>query len=208
MNKRRLDFAQAPDLSARPIIDALDPYVIGPMEVIPETLARAQMSLRFPVYGLDIAAVRHLTEPDALAVLEGFLRAALAEFVSMEETLKSELKLNSARRLYDYPNPLLHIMRELRNIEIHQRTGKLAQRSRDAVFSNTNDQITINIYTIDPITPQQFRNTKNAQYYDDSDIDALVAWFNNAQEQWGVAYLLVKAVNTFCNHIVEDYNLT
>lgn len=138
---------------------------------------------------------------------EASLRAALGEFVSMEQALKRDLQGNSRRviRISDSPNPLLHVVRELRNLEMHLHSATLTSLTRDASFAD--QDIKLEIWVADDVTETEFQRLANAKNYSDEDITRMLSWFNQAQKEWGIADLIYRCVCEYSKAIVSKYRL-
>lgn len=152
---------------------------------------------------------------DPTVLRQGFMRASLAEFVGMEEALKRDLprlaipaapiKANDGNR------PLLHIIRELRNFELHLHSSPLTRQITQVLWPGPMDAkeegtpFEYQGWIIDDLTESQFRLLNNARHYRGDDIRQLVAWFNSAQREWGIHDLILRAIETFCIDIISHY---
>jgi hypothetical protein len=206
-----IDFADVPDFSRTKMLIQLDTAVSGAIGRFPQTTERALCATHFS--GLMCSEVRS-AQYDHLTLRQGYMRASLAEFVGMEESLQRDLsrlgieanplKANTGTR------PLLHIIRELRNFELHLHSSPLTKQSRQALWlplgdSDEERSIEYQGWIIDDLTESQFRQLRNARHYQDDDIRRLVAWFNAAQREWGVHDLILRAIETFCMDIISHY---
>ena len=115
---------------------SLNKKVQNKLHKFPQTYSRAECAMSFCWFisgGKDTLFHDDLNRRNRLR--EGFLRAALAEFVSMEETLIRDLdntnSTKTAIKINNSSNPLLHILRELRNLEIHLNSSTLSAEQRD-----------------------------------------------------------------------------
>jgi hypothetical protein len=129
-----LDFSSLTRPNFRELYIGLPFEIEEAINVFPETSGRFEGALKFCWFVSSTPDLLHAQEPKATSIREAFLRAALAEYVSTEETLKRDLKkLNTkgkAIKITDSTNPLLHIMRELRNLEIHLTSSQLSKSRR------------------------------------------------------------------------------
>ena len=117
---RELDFSLLPTLEVGHAWFQLDDHVKSALAVFPNVLIRAECALRFVIMRLDYLK----SDPNkAEQMRDACLRAALAEFVSMQDMLSYDLKAakvkGSSFRCNHSRNPLLHIIHELRNLHIH-----------------------------------------------------------------------------------------
>jgi hypothetical protein len=118
---------------------SLDEKVEKKLPTFPQTYSRAECAMRFCWFisgSEDTLIYADLGRRNRLR--EGFLRASLAEFVAMEETLVRDLvsaNINKrAIKITNSSNPLLHILRELRNLEIHLTSSTLSVEQRDVMW--------------------------------------------------------------------------
>jgi hypothetical protein len=64
-----------------------------------------------------------------------------------------------ALRISDLPNPLLHLMRELRNLEIHLTSSQLSKAKKDVtvILFDTEHQSQTTIWTVSDLTVEKFQ---------------------------------------------------
>lgn len=204
-----IDFTDVPDFTYTKAWMSLDDDVIRAMAKVPQTLERARCALHF-CYRISN------NDGGEAMIRQGYMRASLAEFVGMEETLSRELrqlgitarsiKANSGRQ------PLLHIIRELRNFEIHLHSSPLSPLKRSVLWGNYQrpeeaHALDLQLWVIDDLTKIQFLQLANARHYRPADISQMIAWFNAAQKEWGVHDLIFRAIETFCCEIISVYSL-
>ncbi|MBD1925984.1 hypothetical protein H6F74_06760 [Trichocoleus sp. FACHB-90] len=125
MQKYILDFSLLPDLKYSVWLYTLGNEIENSLRALPKTLGRAEAAMFF-VYQLACS-------DDSGPRKEAYLRAALAEFVSMEEMLARDLanlgKSEPILKCIDTKDPLIHIAKALRNLEIHLQSSKMSHRS-------------------------------------------------------------------------------
>lgn len=209
-----LDFSSLTRPNFRELYIGLPFEIEEAINVFPETSGRFEGALKFCWFVSATPDSLHADEPKATRIREAFLRASLAEYVSTEDTLKRDLvKLNikgKAIKTTDSTNPLLHIMRELRNLEIHLTSSQLS-KSRKAVkliVSDAEHQSQTTIWTVNDLTVQKFRELKFARNrYSREEIEKMVNWFNEAQHDWGVNHLLFRAIVDWATEIVKAHLL-
>ncbi len=187
-----------------------------PINKLPETSARIEGALKFCWYISGDEKILHAEEPKATRRRESFFRASLAEYVSIEDTLKRDLvKLNKVKitdktyRITDSKNPMLHIVRELRNLEIHLSSSQLSENKKDVVWcwKNEEHQHQKTIWTVNDFTVEKFKNLRNAKYYSDKDIKEMVKWLNEAQNDWGIENIIFRSICETTSNIVKIYSL-
>lgn len=184
------------------------------IDVLPETSARFLAALKFCWYASGTPDTLFADEPKATRLREAFLRASLSEFVSIEDTLKRDLEAigitGRSIKIFDLRHPLLHIMRVLRNLEIHLTSHQLSHSEKDVVmeFGGVQHQTQTTVWTIDPLTIERFCQPRRVKsQYSPTDIEAMVHWFNAAQRDWGVNDLLFRAICEWASAIVRTYSL-
>ncbi len=142
-----LDFSLLPDLSSTSAWYSLDEVTWVSLTRLPETIDRVHGALHFCYMVNSGENVRAGQGPETIKNRESYLRASLAEFVSIEETLEREL-LNAGLRgksikLYDSLNPMVHIVRELRHLEIHLQTRELSAVDKEVIFGGKRHRIQV-----------------------------------------------------------------
>jgi len=211
--KTKLDFERLPNLESAPLFISLEPQLEAAIKTLPETSYRADAALHFCWFVSQDKEQLHAEEHRATRLREAFFRACLTEYRAMDEVLTRDLTAignnSPPLKIHEVPNPLLHIMKELRNLEIHLTSSTLSPATIHVVakWENRTIQHESTIWVTEPLTERNFKNLDNARYYDDVDIKAMVQWFNNAQQEWGVHNLAYHAINTYCKEIVTHYEL-
>jgi hypothetical protein len=212
--KYEIDFSLLPDLSSSKVRYALDENLISNLEKFPLLTERAVNATRFCWFVTSLGEYHSLGEPELTWLRQGFLRASLTEFVSMKEILKQELKSlgiqNNISVINRSKNPLLHIVHELRNFEMHLHSVTLNSNNISTIFNrktepNIWEEVNLTIWTIDDLNLADFTNLCNAKKYNKVDLVRMIEWFNYAQNQWGIHYLVFLSVNFFCNEVVSIY---
>ena len=142
---------------------------------------------------------------------EGFLRAALAEFVSMEETLIRDLdntnSTKTAIKINNSSNPLLHILRELRNLEIHLNSSTLSAEQRDFMWKPFGEErnVTTNVWYIDNLQPSDFLQLRNARNYNLTELEMCINRFLAEQKEWGIQEMIIRGVNSYSEEIIDEF---
>ena len=139
---------------------------------------------------------------------EAYLRASLGEYVSMEETAKRDFALlglgQTPPMMGDSENPLVHACRELRNLNFHLASSRIAEDSKPAIwhFDGKDHQLDYSLTLVEGFTVGQFMSLRNAKYYHPKDVQSLVEWFNNEQREWGAPHLLVLAISHYASELL------
>lgn len=200
-NVYALDFDLLPRLDSYRVFLSLDAEIKKALAKLPETLARANGACHYC----------HEIRDDGRAIeaRESALRSALAEFVSMEESLGRDLSsagIGAAPvKITESQSPLLHIVRELRNLEIHLQTSRLKSVVKEVTYVGDNYQL--NIWVAGDITESDFMKLRNARRYKRDDLVKMVEWSNRAQKKWGIDQLIYRAIVEYCRMIIKVYSL-
>jgi hypothetical protein len=134
----------------------------------------------------------------------------------MEDALQRDLaqagRSEPVARIACTADPLLHIIRELRNLEIHLHSSSLTAHEitvfwRDRTNPDREHALTDDAWCIDDLTPQRFSLSRNARHYTQANMQRLVKWFNAAQQEWGVAELVRLAILRYRRLIIDRYQL-
>lgn len=202
-----LDFTLLPDLFYGSWMINLGSEVEEGMQPFVETLTRAQSAIRL-CYELACSEAYSQRK-------EAFFRGALAEFISMEETLERDLRALGlsvhALKLTDSNDPLLHIAKALRNLETHVQSSGILSDKKAYWFGpidrpEVGKEMTHEVRYIQDITAEAFSRLRNAKNYRTEDVIKLLAWFNEAQKLWGVYELIRLAILRHCKRIIDTYS--
>lgn len=209
-----LDFSLLPDLNTGSIRTALSDDTERQLSIFPQTFDRAQSAMYFAYMVDNVEAF--FPETSSTKRRESLLRASLAEFVSMEETLERDLSglgINvAAIKITDTSDPLLHLIRELRNLEIHLYSSKIAFSEGKFYLPNKVNpeksiEIELKIWCIGDIQARDFSRLRNSKRYSDGDIKHMLDWFNASQKIYGIHELLRIAIQRYSDAILEVYRL-
>lgn len=170
---------------------------------LPVTAARLDMALTF---GAQIGK-SDKAGPDDIRRSEGYMRASLAELVSVEDSLAWE-RPDKKFRLWMSSNPLLHALRELRNMNVHLqpsafKTNEISVQLR----AEGSEPINIEIFTLRDFTAERFKQLKNAKHYTEQQINDLVTWFNAFHERWGITDAIHQGTCALGATLIEKYDL-
>lgn len=202
-----LDFTLLPSVSFGHAFMRIDDDIAAGISSLTRSSERASNAVRFAYWAGATADVLRCSESEVQQLREGCFRAALTEFASMEEVQVHDYKDHSitraALRLNETSNPLLHLFRELRNLEVHLRHSELRSVSKDVLWGHIDrpDEATahtISIWILDNVTPQSFGLLRNAKSYTPAQIDQMISWLNAAQGQWGIQEIFLLAVEEYC----------
>lgn len=202
-----LDFSLLPTLTHGRAFMRLDDGVVSGVASLRRVSERASNATRFVYWAGADSEVLRCPDTEAQQLREGCFRAALTEFASIEEVQAldyAELGISRTPvRLNDTPNPLLHIFREMRNLEVHLRQSALRKHTKSVLWGNMSQPseatpLTIAIWTAEALTPQVFAQLRNARNYTADQIAQMISWVNSAQSEWGIQDVFLLAIEEYC----------
>ncbi|MFA5172051.1 MAG: hypothetical protein WC426_10840 [Sulfuriferula sp.] len=177
---------------------------IAPLKRLSE---RASNAVRFAYWAGGTSETLRCHESEVQQFREGCFRAALTEFASMEEVQILDYKdLGISRtpiRLNETSNPLLHLFRELRNLEVHLRHSELRSVEKDVLWGHMErpdeaKALTVSIWILDDLSPKTFELLRNSKNYTSDQIDVMISWLNASQVEWGIQEVFLLAVEAYC----------
>ncbi|NTS77110.1 hypothetical protein HR060_09515 [Catenovulum sp. SM1970] len=126
-------------------------------------------------------------------------RASLVEFAGIEEAL--------IRNGYDFkirklPNPALHLLRLLRNYQVHFSSINFGNKDIDIIWNSENHSI--NVLVIDNITVQglsELDAVKRYKNYSTEQLENMVAHFNEQQSKLGVYQFVLTCMNLYLTDV-------
>jgi len=174
----------------------------------PETSERIESSLMF-------CSKLTYCDPkeDRLAATKAarYFRAALAEYVSIEEALNRERPLGTPEfNLYSTENPLPHILEQLRHLQVHLTISEMSDRSVSLWLKNVpgSEPVDVRIWTISNLTDSQLtslRAFKNGKHYTAAQATEMVKWINTRQADFGIHDLVHRGLVEVAERIAAIY---
>ena len=206
-----LDFGLLPTLLYKHTFMQLQNDTATGIASLTKLSERANNSIRFAHWSSGTSDILRCSESEVQQLREGCFRAALTEFSSMEDVQKhleighsittKPLLLNATL------NPLLHLFRELRNLEVHLKHSGLRSISKE-FYWGTQDQanaFSMPVWILDGVTPQSFSQLRNSKNYTVDQIERMVSWLNETQEEWGIQEIFLRAVEEYCKLLKVHY---
>ena len=153
--------------------------------------------------GINSRTSLYMITPDAAS--KAHLRASLAEFVSIDDALKLKYpSLSEEFSIVQSRNPLFHIMKLLRDYNIHLGVTSLSEfKITAALESKPKAAHDINTLIINNLEVDSLKALKNAKHYSDSELTYLVNNFNTQQLRFGVADLIMKGLVMYSSHVKQ-----
>jgi len=194
-----LDFSTLPDDSEFERRSIL----IGPpnelrlrLSSLPQTLERVESAIMFA------AQASKQSEPWRAAA---YLRAALAEFCSVEEMQKLDRGSGSHFAIASSANPLLHLLELMRHMNIHVKSVQVKPQKIGVVFKGVEDDM--DSYVVSNLEVRDLASLRNGKHYDISDLDSCVTWFNARQTEWGAGDLICMGTTILAMQICTHFGL-
>jgi hypothetical protein len=204
-----------PHFESSPLFSTLEPSTEAALKQLPNACERAVAALRFRQnIGGDKDALR-VSEDHVRIMQAAYLRAALMEYVAIEEVLPLDLKMRGfgeePLRILDTGNALLILLRELRHLQLHRVNTNFKSTSKSA-FLRTRDEdkefeTKVTILTIPTADLRQLKMLRNAARFDPGELDAAISWFTYAQSQWGIGDVVQAGIQVYAAEIVQRYGL-
>ena len=134
------------------------------------------------------------------------IRAALCEFVGVEELIKQLYpKLdNSKYQIYKSLNPTLHMLKLLRNYNIHISNTEIDQKQMMVrTLIKEHKEFEINIEYISNLSVYELRKLRSSKDYKDDQLEEMINNFNVQQHSFGIATLIIKAAIDYSKKLAE-----
>lgn len=132
-----------------------------------------------------------------------YIRAALSEFVGMEDVAKS-----LADKEYEHEisidkcnNPLFHIMKLLRNYNIHVGSSVCSEVTVPVIA--VGEEHEINTDVIDNLSVESLKALRAGKNYTYTEMDRMVQYFTLEQNKLGVCDLLLKGILLYTEFLLE-----
>lgn len=195
--KVKLDFNDHPDIVEGDIFWRPPPTVL---QTVPQLYERATSSLYMLFLSGGGGVPLREGVPAALHVAM-HVRAALTEFVGIEEAMKNA---GHAYRITNSTSPLLHFMRMLRNYQIHIGTQPMASKTVEIIFGGSD--AVIEVATIDNLRADDFMQLdtiKKHNSYSRDEVERMIDLFRTQQERLGVYEILRQGTNRLVHEVLQ-----
>ncbi len=188
---RKLTEFQAPGVFMR-IDPAIEPYLLGKEE----TCERVEGCVQFCWYIASEGSNKD-EEPNRR---RKYLRAALAEYASIEEAATRDLG-TVAPKMVSLDDPRVHIVRLLRHANVHLSASNIRTIDKPARWNGPNgwEDFTFTVYFIPDI--ECIRATEKAKQYAPSDLAAMINWLDQEQRRWGIQNVIIRAAEQYLLHL-------
>jgi len=196
---RVLDFALLPpesQFASRTLLIGLSPSLEARLASLPQVLERVRSAVMFAeLSGKQSEAWR----------AAAFIRAALAEFSSIEEMQELDGPSAPHFKIKDQPNPLLHILELMRHLNVHVRPVKA--RHESVPVSICEHTFELDIYIVSDLHASELLGLRSGRHYASADIQEAVAWFGQAQAHWGAGYVIRAGIESLALSVCDHFGL-
>lgn len=192
-----LDFSLLPPLTEGSVLVQLPGELEAKLMQYPATYDRAHGAMAFSA---RISNVETSDDGSDVKRRESFMRAALGEYVSMEESIHYDDPAGQRPRIVDSKNPLLHIMKQIRNMQFHLLNSNMTSNTQNVIWAS--QDFKMQFWYVQDITLPDFNRLRNANKYSAADKNQMINWFNTKQRQWGVNELIFQAVKMYTEEII------
>lgn len=140
-----------------------------------------------------------------------YFRAAMAEYASIEEAFNRERPAGTPEfKLHNTRDPLPHILKQLRHLQIHLVASKLSKETISLVLKNMPgaEPVDVTIWMIRDLTDAQFNELdafKIKKHYTPAQATEMVNWINIRQAQFGIHDIIHRGLVEAAERIVSTY---
>ncbi|MDD5333822.1 MAG: hypothetical protein PHS32_08745 [Rhodoferax sp.] len=177
------------------VFTKISPEVEKEIEVFPEVHERIKGCVAF------CHQIGQGHQSDEIDQRRKYLRAALAEFVSLEDAAKIDCpqgSVSGSSGILSLDDARLHTVRLLRHANVHLSACTIDKTSRPASWNGPGGVVDFD-YTVFfiPNIRDSIVATRQANKYSPSDIDAMIRWIEKEQMEWGIGHLILKSAELF-----------
>jgi len=196
---RTLDISKLASFVAPGVFRRIDPILEKRLLRYPETLERLGGVVHFS------ARMGHQSNDekssDSTQDRRKFLRAALAEYASLDEaaTIDAAAAGTTAPKILALDDPRLHIVRLLRHANIHLAVSQIDRSSREATWKD--QDFTFQIF-YSPGIGSSIRGTDQAAKYRADDLSKMIEWIETEQMEWGLDHLVFKTSELYASNLL------
>ncbi len=213
MTRRKLPISTAglPSFETTPLWCRLDDDVELGLAAFPSVLERASVGLRFLQQEGGTPESMGVRPEELERMQAGYLRAALMEFVGMEDSLPLDLRSAKSSkpplRIYHTGSAMLILLKELRNIHIHVSGTKFQQREQPAILRGPDQVIetTFVVRTIPRADLDRIMDGRSARHFNRHELEAAISWLDTAQYRWGFHDVVQAAINAYGRAILARH---
>lgn len=171
---------------------AIEPYLFGKEEIRERVEGCVRFCWHIAYEGSD--------KDEEPGKRRKYLRAALAEYASIEEAARLDLG-TVAPKMVILDDPRVHIVRLLRHANVHLSASDIRKIGKPARWNGPNgfEDFTFKVYFIPDI--ECIRSTREATKYAPHDLSAMINWIDQEQRRWGIQNVIIRAVEQYLMHL-------
>lgn len=136
---------------------------------------------------------------------EAFIRAALCEFFSIEDyILKSYPECDEGIWFHSSKNsnPILHVLKNLRNYNIHVDSSKVSTKPIQVkTLVHGDKELEVGVEFISNLSVEELRRTDSTKKYSSNDLKKMIEVFEEQQHIYGIAALIMKCALDNLNNL-------
>jgi hypothetical protein len=194
----RIDLKQKFHIKSMSFFLQFDQERYLPATSIPQVSERLLNSCRF---------AGKIDDEDSTMMMCGLVRASISELVSIEEL--PQVKAQNHGKPFYLPqteHPLLCIVKELRNVQMHLSSIKIGKYDKEMYVGDPEkpeegEPITRGICFIDNLNIGQFEALRNYKKYVPSEFSEALKWFDKEQKHCGISTLLIEAAYSYAESL-------
>jgi len=191
-----MDFSLLPTesfFSGRPLLTPIDQTLDARLITLSSVRERAQSAVMFSEQAAK--ADENWTA--------AYLRAALADMVSMEEVQALDRPAHQPLKVKDSKNPLVHLLALIRHLNIHVKSVMTSTQAVSASFHDHNFEM--NVHIVDNVNVGDLQALKNGRHYSFSDLSCMLDWFRASQMHWGAGYVVRVGAEAYASEIATHH---
>ncbi|MDD5359876.1 MAG: hypothetical protein PHI79_05200 [Sulfurovaceae bacterium] len=200
----KIDMTLAPCIDRAHMFIILDEDLRQRLTLLPIFLDKLENSIKF-------AQMIGLKQKNSFR--SALVRASTTELVTIEDIQQSSKLNKSILRMNDTNNPLLCVIRELRNVDIHLSTSQISSVDRNFIWGHPDKpseakQISMSLYWIDNLNFDVFSKLRSFdQKYNKDEFKEALNWFDTVQREWGITELLLRTAHLYGEKLADHYEL-
>lgn len=205
MPLRTVDISRISSYDPPGVFTRIDPEVEALIPRDSEIIDRVKGCVKF-CHLLGVDKDRPIGDGD-LKSRRKYLRAALAEFASLDEAAQIDHAaglIGSATTILESTDPRLHVVRLLRHSNIHLKASRLEFTSHTATWDGPNGVERFEylaIYAID--LAGSVARTQQAERYSAHDLSEMTSWLESEQTKWGIHHLILRTAELYVKELLE-----
>lgn len=133
-------------------------------------------------------------------IVEAYIRAALSELIALEEFILDEYHDIDQLlfKIYKTTDPILHMIKLLRNYNIHVSSSMVSQKSmRVRSLNEKIPEFDIEVAYISNLNFEAIRNLRSSKDYTDDQLRRMLDIFEEQQNVFGISTLLIKVALSY-----------